>query len=141
MKYYNLIEAFNKSDSDKNHLHKYAIAYDYVLNAQYLKKGSPLNMLEIGTRQGHSIDVWDKCSMINKITGVDVITKETYEKTLIDNNLEWDFSDKVELIFDVDGYSDEIVKSISHRKFDVILDDGDHIWESHLKFFNSYYNL
>ena len=141
MKYYDLIEAFNKSNSDKNNLHKYAIAYDYVLNTQYLKKGSPLNMLEVGIRQGHSIDVWDKCPLINHITGVDVITKEHYEKAQIDNNLNWGFSNNVKLIFDVDGYSENFVNTLKNNRYDIILDDGDHIWESQLKFFNLYYDL
>ena len=71
MEYYNLIEAFNKSSSDKNHTHKYAVVYDYVINTQYLKKGSPLNLLEIGIRGGDSIKVWDESYLFSNILGVD----------------------------------------------------------------------
>jgi predicted O-methyltransferase YrrM len=141
MKYYDLIKAFNASDSDKNKIHKYAVAYDYIINSHYLKKGSPLDMLEIGVRQGHSIDIWDKSPIINSITGVDIITKEFHEDWIKKDKISWDFSDKTNLIFDSDAYSEEFVKSLGDKKYDIILDDGDHIWESQLKFFNLYYDL
>lgn len=141
MKYYDLIEAFNASNSDKNKVHKYAVAYDYILNSHYLKKGSPLDMLEIGIRLGHSIDVWDKSPIINSITGVDINTQETYEKGLKTEGINWNFTSKTKLIFDSDAYSEEFVKSLEGQKFDIIMDDGPHTWESQLKFFNLYYDL
>jgi predicted O-methyltransferase YrrM len=141
MKYFNLIQAFNDSDCDKNHLHKYAVAYDYILNSQYLRKGSPLNMLEVGIRQGYSIDIWDRCPLINNITGIDKITKERFKIWQESHNLDWNFSDKTKLIFNSDAYSEKFVKSLGDKKYDVILDDGDHIFESQIKFFNLYYDL
>ena len=98
-------------------------------------------MLEIGIRLGHSIDVWDKSPIINSITGVDINTQETYEKGLKTEGINWNFTSKTKLIFDSDAYSEEFVKSLGNKKYDIILDDGDHIWESQLKFFNLYYDL
>jgi SAM-dependent methyltransferase len=143
MKYYNLIQAFNKSQSDKNHMHKYAIVYDYIINSHYLLKGSPLNLLEIGIRRGDSIDVWDNSPLFNKIVGVDIQTQEQYEKFLEDENIKWDFSDKVTLLPGVDGYSKEFTQTLKDKneQFDIILDDGDHMFESQIKFFNLYYDL
>jgi len=141
MKYYNLIKAFDNSNSDKNKVHKYAVVYDYIINTHYLKKGSPLDMLEIGIRQGHSIKVWDECPFINSVTGLDITSKEQYEESLKENNLEWNFSHKVELIHGVDGYDPHFVNTLKPQKWDIILDDGDHIWESQIKFFNLYYDL
>ena len=95
MEYYNLIKAFNESQSDKNHMHKYAVVYDYIINTHYLSKGSPLDLLEIGIRGGDSIDVWDNSPLFNNIVGVDIQTQEQYEQFLIDENRNWDFSNKV----------------------------------------------
>ncbi len=145
MKYYNFIEAFNTpllnkkgeyQKSDKNDLHKYVVLYDYIINTQYLKNQSPLSMLEIGIRLGDSIKVWDDSLLFNKIVGVDITPKDEYPDL-------FDFSDKVTLEQGVDGYDPEVVKSLGekHGKFDIILDDGDHMWESQVKFFNYYYSL
>ena len=143
MKYYNLIEAFNNSSSDKNHTHKYVIVYDYVINSHYFKKGSTLDMLEIGIRGGDSIKVWDDSPIFNKIVGVDITTKEAYEKNLNEKNITWDFSDEVVLMQGVDGYNEEFVQTLKNKnyKFDIIIDDGDHMFESQVKFFNLYYDL
>ncbi len=141
MKYYNLIEAFNNSTSDKNDKHRYAVVYDYILNSHYLKKGSPLNILEIGIQAGPSIDVWDKSPIINQVVGVDITTKEWFSKACKDNNTPWKYSDRVTLYHNTDAYSEEFVKSLEGQKFDIIMDDGPHTWESQLKFFNLYYDL
>tara|TARA_R110000824_G_scaffold182666_10_gene363714 strand:- start:91 stop:678 length:588 start_codon:yes stop_codon:yes gene_type:complete len=143
MEYYNLIKAFNESQSDKNHMHKYAVVYDYIINTHYLSKGSPLDLLEIGIRGGDSIDVWDNSPLFNNIVGVDIQTQEQYEQFLIDENRNWDFSNKVTLLAGVDGYSEEFVKTLKDKnyKFDIILDDGDHMFNSQMKFFNIYYEL
>ncbi len=145
MKYYDFIKAFNtpllttkgtSQRSDKNDLHKYVVLYDYIINAQYLKKQSPLNILEIGVRQGDSIKIWDESPLFDKIVGIDI---DPIEKDVVRFN----FSDKVTLEQGMDGYDPEVAKYISnkHSKFDIILDDGDHMWESQIKFFELYYNL
>ena len=143
MEYYNLIKAFNNSSSDKNHAHKYAIVYDYVINSHYLSKGSPLNLLEVGIRRGDSIDVWDNSPLFNKIVGIDISTKEEYDNFVKNTKANWNFSDKVELIHGVDGYSEEFAQTLKDKnfKFDIILDDGDHMFDSQIKFFNLYYDL
>jgi hypothetical protein len=141
MKHYDLIKAFNTSTSDKNHKHRYAVVYDCILNSHYLKKGSPLNMLEIGIQAGPSIDVWDKSPIINKVIGVDITTKEWFNEQCKINNTPWNFSDNVTLYHNTDAYSKKFVKSLEEQKFDIIMDDGPHTWESQLTFFNLYYDL
>ena len=143
MKHYDYIEAFDNSTSDKNHTHKYAVVYDYIINSHYLQKEDKLDMLEIGIRLGDSIDVWDKSPQINKIIGVDITSKEKYEKELIENNKKWNFSDNVELIQGINGYEEDVAEKFKNegKSFDLILDDGDHMFDSQLKFFNNYYDL
>ncbi len=141
MKYYDLIEAFNNSTSDKNKKHKYAVIYDYILNSHYLKKGSPLNILEIGIQAGPSIDVWDKSPIIDQVVGVDITTKEWFNNACKSNNTLWEYSDRVTLHHSKDAYSEDFVKSLEGQKFDIIMDDGPHTWESQVKFFNLYYDL
>ena len=141
MKYYDLIKAFNNSISDKNDKHRYAVLYDYIFNSHYLKKGSSLDILEIGIQGGPSIDVWDKSSIINKVVGVDITTREWFDEVCKNNNTFWEYSDNVTLYHDTDAYNEEFVKSLDGQKFDIIMDDGPHTWESQLKFFNLYYDL
>jgi cephalosporin hydroxylase len=145
MKYYNFIEAFNTpllnkksvhQRSDKNDLHKYAVLYDYIINSQYLKKQSPLSILEIGIREGDSIKIWEESPLFSKVVGVDI---DPIEKDVV----KFDFSSKVTLEQGMDGYDPGVAEYISekHSKFDIILDDGDHVWESQVKFFELYYPL
>ena len=143
MKHYDYIKAFNDSTSDKNHMHKYAVVYDYIINSHYLQKGSTLDMLEIGIRMGDSINVWDNSPQIGKIVGMDITPKEDYEKMLTENNVSFLFSDNVELIQGVNGYEKSIANSLINegRNFDLILDDGDHMFDSQLSFFENYYDL
>ena len=73
MKHYDYIEAFNNSTSDKNHTHKYAVVYDYIINSHYLQKGDKLDMLEIGIRMGDSLYVWGNSPQINKVVGENLL--------------------------------------------------------------------
>ena len=140
MKHYDYIKAFNDSTSDKNHTHKYAVVYDYIINSHFLQKGTTLDMLEIGIRMGDSISVWDNSPQIGKIVGMDITPKEDYEKMLIENDVIFPLSDNVELIQGVNGYEESIAKGLVNegRTFDLILDDGDHMFDSQLQFFNIY---
>lgn len=145
MQYYDFIKAFNTplvtmqgttQKSDKNDLHKYVVLYDYIINAQYLKNQSPLSILEIGVRQGDSIKIWDESPIFDKVVGLDIRPAE-------DKGVRFEFSDKVTLEEGMNGYDPEVAKYISekHSKFDIILDDGDHVWESQVKFFELYFPL
>lgn len=143
MNYFNYIEAFNNSTSDKNHLHKYAIVYDYIINTHFSIKNDLLSMLEVGIRHGDSLEVWDSSPQFSKIVGMDINDKETYMRQLNENNLTRNFSSKVELLHGVDAYDKEVSKDLFNKgyKFDIILDDGDHQFDSQIKFFNNYYDL
>jgi cephalosporin hydroxylase len=145
MKYYNFLTAFNTplltkknthQRSDKNDLHKYIVLYDYIINTQYLKKQSPLSILEIGIRQGDSIKVWDNSPLFSKIVGVDITPKEDYSDL-------FEFSNKVTLEQGMNAYDPAVVDYINqkHSTFDIILDDGDHMWESQIKFFEYYFPI
>jgi predicted O-methyltransferase YrrM len=143
MKHYDYIEAFNNSTSDKNHTHKYAVVYDYIINSHYLQKGDKLDMLEIGIRMGDSLYVWGNSPQINKVVGIDITPKKEYEEMLIENNISFTLPNNVELIQGVNGYEENVSEKLKNegKSFDLILDDGDHMFESQLKFFNNYYDL
>jgi len=145
MQYYDFIKAFNTplttikgttQRSDKNDLHKYVVLYDYIINTQYLKKQSPLSILEVGIRQGDSIKIWEESPLFDKVVGLDITPAAA-------GGVQFEFSNKVTLEQGMDGYDPEVAEYISkkHSKFDIILDDGDHMWESQVKFFELYYPL
>jgi len=143
MNYFNYIEAFNNSTSDKNHTHKYPVVYDYIINTLYLKKNEPLSILEIGIRFGDSLEVWDSSPQFSKIVGMDIDDNESFVRYLKENNLTRNFSNKVELMQGVNGYDEKVSNNLLTKgyKFDIILDDGDHMFDSQIKFFNNYYDL
>ena len=143
MKYFNYIEAFNNSTSDKNHFHKYAVVYDYIINTHYILKNEPLSILEIGIRFGDSLEVYDSSPQFNKVVGMDIDDNESFTRYLTENNLTRNFSDKVELIQGVDSYDEKVSQDLFDKgyKFDIIIDDGDHQFDSQIKFFNNYYDL
>ena len=145
MEYYDFLNAFNTNQptkaggyqrSDKNDLHKYVVLYDYIINSQYLKKQSPLSILEIGVREGDSLKIWGDSPVFNKVVGMDIEPEEV-------SNVKFHLSDKVTLELGMDGYDPKTRDYISQKYsgFDIILDDGDHMWESQVKFFELYFEL
>ena len=156
MKYYDIVTALEKSPGDKHgkalgskigdipkeaNQHNYGVIYDQLFNSQYLKKGGPLSILEIGIKCGHSIKVWEECTLFDRVVGVDHTKREDFDK--IHNWKGYIFSDKVELIYDKDAYDENFVKSLQEQnyKFDIILDDGSHLFQDQIKFFNIYIDL
>lgn len=124
----NLLDTYivTKNNSDKEAYHKY-ISNFYNEKFSKLKK-EKINLLEIGMLWGDSIKLWDDFFEEAKIYGVDV-----------NNKLKYNFSQKVNLIFD-NAYSNNFLNYLYSKnlKFNVIIDDGPHTLESQLFFLNNY---
>jgi hypothetical protein len=126
----------NASNSDKNTLHKYGIAYDLIFNSQYMKKCEPLKVLEIGVSlfgDGSAKPI-SKSELVGKYVGIDV---DVYHGTGL--------NDKVTLHTGqaFDGYKRTTLEFLEkeHGKFDIIIDDGPHTWESQEWFLHNYHDL
>jgi len=120
---------FTKNNSDKESYHKYISNF---YNEKFNRfKTEKINLLEIGMLWGDSIKLWDDFFENAKIYGVDV-----------SNKLKYNFSEKVNLIFD-DAYSENFINNLKSKnlKFNIIIDDGPHTLQSQLFFLSNYPEL
>jgi SAM-dependent methyltransferase len=93
-----------------------------------------INLLEIGVWKGNSIKFWADCFPDGNITGIDNYLE--YDQSV----LEIPQKGKNYKILIKDAYDLKFVKSI-RKKFDVIIDDGPHTWESQEFSLINYYKL
>jgi hypothetical protein len=122
--------------TDKNTTHKYGVSYDLIFNSQYLKLGRPLRVLEIGVSlfgEG-SVGPLSEIPFVEKYIGLD---NKTYSGEIP--------NEKVTLYTgpEYDAYTPEMIDFLkkNEEKFDIIIDDGPHTWESQEWFFINYYSL
>ena len=131
--YVDIGELLNSCGSDKNSFHKYGNGYNLIFSEQFLKQGRPLKVLEIGVFNGASINGFSQIPYVSEVVGVD-----TYSSFVTDNP-------KVTLYIgnEFDAYSLRTLEMLknNHEKFDIIIDDGPHTWESQEWFFRNYAEL
>jgi hypothetical protein len=134
--YNNIGEILLKSSTDKNTSHRYGVTYDLVFNSQYLKLNRPLKVLEIGVSLfgDGSVGPLSEISYVEKYVGID---NKQYTGVTPNN--------KVAIYAgpEYDAYKKETIQFIEEKegKFDIIIDDGPHTWESQKWFFENYYDL
>ncbi len=116
--------------TDKNTDHSYADVYEEYFGP--IKK-SAKNILEIGIYKGGSILTWYEYFTNADIIGVDV--NPTLVATAFPNE-----DNRVTLVYK-NAYSEKTVEFLSHRRYDVIIDDGPHSLESMIFFVKNYTNL
>lgn len=105
--------------------HTYAGFYD-LLFSQY--RNEPIDFLEIGVNKGGSLVMWRRFfeNVRSTITGVDIY--QSFEP--------FSTSDMINAhVFDA-GNVDKFNEIFGDRKFDIILDDGAHEWQSQIKLYN-----
>jgi len=124
------------STSDKNTHHKYGIIYDFVFNTQHIKIGKKLKVLEIGVTQfgsGSAASI-SEIPYVEKYVGID--NKKYYGNILNDNV-------KIYSGSEYDAYNFKIIEFLEKNegKFDIIIDDGPHTWETQKWFLTNYFQL
>jgi autotransporter strand-loop-strand O-heptosyltransferase len=124
-----------QSNTDKNTTHKYGTTYDLVFNTQFIKLNRPLKVLEIGVSafgEGSSNSIAD-IHYVEKYVGIDI---DEYKGNIRNNVVLYTGKE-----FDAYTYKMiELLKS-NEGKFDIIIDDGPHTWESQIWFLENYYQL
>lgn len=122
-----LQEIASKYRTDKFTCHSYIDAYSDLLTG---REDSINNVLEIGIQFGYSLEVWDELFPNAKIYGVD-----------IENQLPSDFNvtDKMDIIIG-NAYTESFIKNnFMLKQFDLIIDDGSHVFED-MAFVAKYYS-
>jgi len=103
--------------------HNYMVAYEKEFNHLEL---SPISLLEIGVDHGQSMRMWQEYFPLGDIVGIDIDSRcEVYRDTRISIEI-GDSNDK--------NFINHVVTK--YGKFDVIIDDGCHLWESQISSFN-----
>jgi len=93
-----------------------------------------ITLVEIGVRSGASLKLWSEyfCKE-SKIYGLDNLHDKNVHSVPI--NEEWTSAKNVEYIIG-DAYTEEVSNKIG--KIDILIDDGPHTFESHLKLLELY---
>ena len=114
-----LIKEFRLNKTDKHTAHSYIENFYQEFFEPY--RDRELNLLEIGTREGDSLKLWEHAFPKSKIYGVDNNKSKKFKDVL---------SERIVVTFG-DAYTEEVVDSLP--SFDIIIDDGPHTIESQLK--------
>lgn len=126
-----LNDIINNTKTDKNTSHSYLSVYEKLLEK---KKDTAKNILEIGIESGGSIKLWHDYFVNATIYGLDIM----------DVNNVWDEinnKDRIILYCSHDAYDIEKFKTTfldKNIKFDLILDDGPHTFNSMKTFIQLY---
>lgn len=118
--------------TDKGDAHSYIDQYYEEKFKVYREK--EIILVEIGVRSGASLKLWSEYfSKKSKIYGLDNL----YDKNvhLVPINEEWTSSKNVEYIIG-DAYTQEICDKLPN--IDILIDDGPHTFDSHIKLLNLY---
>ncbi len=102
--------------TDKNTVHSYLPIYQKLFGHKDVK-----NILEIGVQRGGSIKLWSDYFPNAHVFGID-LTDE-----LICSDIK--NKENIFLLFE-DAYSKNIIEKLKNTKFDVIIDDGNHMLNS-----------
>lgn len=95
---------------------------------------SEVTLVEIGVRSGASLKLWSEYFFKANIIGIDNLSD--FNDHQIPINEKWTSSEKVTFI-DADAYLKETVDKIN-GKIDILIDDGPHTFESHVKLLELY---
>ena len=135
-----LEELLSDFDTDKGSGHNYIEYYNSILTPfEFIES----NIMEIGILRGESIRLWHKTLPKANIFALDNFSHSTLDPSSILHVKEKVTSlPRVTLIEPVDSRSPEEVNSNLKqlgKKFDVIIDDGDHSVEAQLRTFTNFF--
>ena len=97
-------------------------------------KSKEINMLEIGVNWGGSLLMWDDFLNIKNLHGIDINLNKIYPEVAEEIRQRSNIK-----LFEGDAYNVSFIdKNIRKISYDIILDDGSHLYEHQVKFFNNY---
>lgn len=129
-----LLDLINNEKTDKNTLHSYIDLYEKLLSP---KKGTALNVLEIGIYKGGSVKLWHDYFTKANVYGLDIMNINDAWSEIQNNN-------RIILYTSTDAYSENFVDTVfvkSNIRFDMMLDDGPHTLDSMKNYIKLYSRL
>ena len=125
-----LKDLIDNNTTDKNTLHSYLETYETLFtNKRYTAK----SILEIGVQFGGSIKLWNDYFINANIYGIDIMDIN-HKINDLDNS-----SSRINLYLNTDAYNLNV--KILDKKFDIIIEDGDHLLVNQIKTLKKYLPL
>lgn len=116
----------NNSRTDKDTLHSYLETYEKLFNNKRL---TSTEIMEIGVSNGGSIKLWNDYFENASIYGLDIMDMR-------DNIHDLKDYPRIKLYLNMNAYN--INPQLFNKKFDVIIDDGDHQLSNQIIFIKNY---
>ena len=124
-----LTDLVDNSTTDKNTDHFYLDLYEKLLCN---KKETAKHVLEVGIDRGGSIKLWSDYFVNATVYGIDIMHINNVCNDII--------KDKIVLYTSTNAYDAEFVQTLLSKniKFDLLLDDGPHTYQSIIQFVKLY---
>jgi cephalosporin hydroxylase len=120
--------------SDKGSMHSYIEFYEMYFE----KKRDRVTLLEIGMMTGGSLHLWQKYFKQYELVGMD-LSKSWNAQRAFQSELESD--PDITLLFEINSRDSNIPSAVEGRRFDFVIDDGDHSVEAQMDTFRNYWPL
>jgi hypothetical protein len=124
-----MLSLIDNTRTDKNTTHSYIPLYESLLEK---RREKVKNVLEIGIDKGGSIKLWHDYFPMANVYGLDIMKNNDVWDELKNNG-------RIHLMTETNAYTPEVIDSLRHIQFDMILDDGPHTLES-MKFYVQNYS-
>lgn len=120
-----IIEELELNSTDKHTVHSYIENFYQIFFKKFENKEKKI--LEIGSREGDSLKLWEKALPKSEVFGIDNNKSKKFKKIN---------SKRIKVILG-NAYQKEIINSLPN--FDIIIDDGPHSLESQIKCLELYF--
>lgn len=125
---------FIETNYNAKKVSKYAVGYIHEFYNDIFSdlKDQNLKILEIGIHNGDSIRIWSDFFVNSEITCIDIVENDLAKDLKNKNNVNCIYAD---------AYDEVILEKLKNQKFDIIIDDGPHTFDSFIFFIDFYFQL
>lgn len=120
--------------SDKGSMHSYIEFYE----SYFQDKKNDVSLLEIGMMTGGSLHLWQRYFDRYRLVGMDISRSWN---SLREFQAELEDDPDITLLFGINSRDPALPDSVSGKRFDFIIDDGDHSVEAQMDTFRNYWPL
>jgi len=120
--------------SDKGSMHSYIEFYE----SYFQHRRDSVSLLEIGMMTGGSLHLWQRYFSQYRLIGMDI---SSGWNALRDFQAELENDPDITLLFGINSRDPTLPDSVSGKRFDFIIDDGDHSVEAQMDTFRNYWPL
>lgn len=119
---------FSEGHGDKGTAHTYIDEYEKLLSG----RRDSITILEIGVRYGHSIRMWNEYFINSNVVGIEVSVDSI---NTLKNDIPFNENTNLLHIIHGDATDENILEELKNYEFDIIIDDGSHLFNDQVKSF------